>query len=63
MIMGENALPHMMQFEIILPPLLGMLGSMFCMSKRVFSQHHLSNHHNDEWILCLQHIVFSFWQM
>ncbi len=37
-----------------LPLLLGMPSSMFCTSKHMFSQCHLSNNHGNEWILCLQ---------
>jgi hypothetical protein len=29
-LMGENTQPNMMQFKIFSPPLLRMLGSMFC---------------------------------
>jgi len=37
-----------------LPPLLGMLGCMLCTNKHMFFQHHISSHHGDKWILCLQ---------
>jgi hypothetical protein len=46
-LMGERAQPHMMQFQILLLPLLRMSGSMFCMNKHMFSQHHFPNHHSD----------------
>ncbi len=42
--MGERAWPHMMQFEILLSPLLSIPSSMFCTNKHMFSQHHFFNH-------------------
>ncbi len=61
-LMGESAQSHMMQFKILSPPLLGMLGSMFYPNKHMFSRHHFSCPHNNEWILCLQQMVFALWQ-
>ncbi len=45
---GESAKSHMMQFEILSPPLLRMLGHMFCISKHIFSRCHFFNHHDDK---------------
>ncbi len=60
---GKNAWSHMMQFEILSLALLRMLGVTFCVSKHMFSQCHFSCHHGDEWILCFQYMVLTFWQM
>ncbi len=50
---GRVRCPHMMQFKIISPPLLGMSSSVFCTNRHMFSRCHVSSHHNDKWILCL----------
>ncbi len=59
---GENTLPHMMWFGILSFPLLRMLGSMSCVSKLMFSWCHISNHYNNESILCLHQMVFALSQ-
>jgi len=55
----ESAQSHMMQFKILSFPLLGMLGSMFCTNKHMFSQCHLSKYHDDKWILCKWYLHFG----
>jgi hypothetical protein len=61
--MGEGMLPHMMQFGTLLPPLLRMPSSMFRINKLMFFWYHLSSRVcGDDWILCLQQMVFAFWQ-
>jgi hypothetical protein len=59
--MGENALAHMMQFKIPSPPLLRMMGFAFCVNKLMFFWYYFSRHHNDEWILCLEQMIFALW--
>ncbi len=56
---------HMATHDVIqdyLPPLLRMLGYMFCVIKHMFFQRHFFNHHDDELILCLQQMVLALWE-
>jgi hypothetical protein len=47
---GEHTATHDVE-KILSPSLLRMSGSMFCMSKHMFSQCHLSNHHQMDIVL------------
>ncbi len=60
---GGSARPQMMQFKILSLPVLGMSNFKFCANKNIFFQCYLSGHHDEKWILCLQHMVFTLWLM